>query len=214
MNVLLAEADVPYEQLKEMDEINTELPQTDVVVILGANDVVNPAARSDTSSPIYGMPIIDVDRAGTVVVVKRSLSPGFAGIDNPLFYDPKTSMLFADAKQALEDVGAALKGLAAVRSFRPATSRPRCRRSARTTRCATPSWPTPAASGDAAEAVRDELPSRRLPGDAGARRRARALEVGDIVPRQPARGLPTVSGSWCSRTPRRGSWRRFWTPVP
>jgi H+-translocating NAD(P) transhydrogenase subunit beta len=111
MNVLLAEANVPYDQLKEMDEINPELPQTDVVVILGANDVVNPAARSDPGSPIYGMPIIDVDRAGTVVVVKRSLSPGFAGIDNPLFYDPKTSMLFADAKKALEDVGAALKQL-------------------------------------------------------------------------------------------------------
>ncbi|NUT55136.1 MAG: NAD(P)(+) transhydrogenase (Re/Si-specific) subunit beta [Thermoleophilia bacterium] len=111
MNVLLAEANVPYDQLKEMDEINPELPQTDVVVILGANDVVNPAARSDPGSPIYGMPIIDVDRAASVVVVKRSLSPGFAGIDNPLFYDPKTSMLFADAKKALEDVGAALKEL-------------------------------------------------------------------------------------------------------
>ena len=111
MNVLLAEADVPYDQLKEMDEINPELPQTDVVVILGANDVVNPAARSDPASPIYGMPIIEVDRAASVVVVKRSMSPGFAGIDNPLFYDPKTSMLFADAKKALEDVGAAVKAL-------------------------------------------------------------------------------------------------------
>jgi H+-translocating NAD(P) transhydrogenase subunit beta len=111
MNVLLAEANVPYDQLKEMDEINPELPQTDVVVILGANDVVNPAARSDPSSPIYGMPIIDVDRAASVVVVKRSMSPGFAGIDNPLFYDPKTSMLFADAKAALEQVAAALKTL-------------------------------------------------------------------------------------------------------
>jgi proton-translocating NAD(P)+ transhydrogenase subunit beta len=111
MNVLLAEADVPYDQLKEMDEINPELPQTDVVVILGANDVVNPAARTDPGSPIYGMPIIEVDRAASVVVVKRSLSPGFAGIDNPLFYDPKTSMLFADAKKALEDVGAAVKAL-------------------------------------------------------------------------------------------------------
>ena len=111
MNVLLAEANVPYEQLKEMDEINPELPQTDVVVILGANDVVNPAARSDPASPIYGMPIIDVDRAASVVVVKRSLSPGFAGIDNPLFYDAKTSMLFADAKKALEDVAAAVKAL-------------------------------------------------------------------------------------------------------
>ncbi|HUH14994.1 MAG TPA: NAD(P)(+) transhydrogenase (Re/Si-specific) subunit beta [Gaiellaceae bacterium] len=111
MNVLLAEANVPYDQLKEMDEINPELPQTDVAVILGANDVVNPAARSDPGSPIYGMPIIDVDRAASVVVVKRSLSPGFAGIDNPLFYDPKTSMLFADAKKALEDVAAAVKRL-------------------------------------------------------------------------------------------------------
>jgi NAD(P) transhydrogenase subunit beta len=111
MNVLLAEADVPYEQLKEMDEINPELPQTDVVVILGANDVVNPSARTDPGSPIYGMPIIEVDRAASVVVVKRSLSPGFAGIDNPLFYDPKTSMLFADAKQALEQVAAAVKAL-------------------------------------------------------------------------------------------------------
>ena len=111
MNVLLAEANVPYEQLKEMDEINPELPQTDVVVILGANDVVNPAARLDPGSPIYGMPIIEVDRAASVVVVKRSLSPGFAGIDNPLFYDAKTSMLFADAKKALEEVSAAVKAL-------------------------------------------------------------------------------------------------------
>ena len=111
MNVLLAEADVPYDQLKEMDEINPDLAQTDVVVILGANDVVNPAARTDPTSPIYGMPIIEADRAASVVVVKRSLSPGFAGIDNPLFYDPKTSMLFADAKKALEDVGAAVKAL-------------------------------------------------------------------------------------------------------
>jgi NAD(P) transhydrogenase subunit beta len=111
MNVLLAEANVPYDQLKEMDEINTELAQTDVAVVLGANDVVNPAARTDPGSPIYGMPIIEVDRAASVVVVKRSMSPGFAGIDNPLFYGPKTSMLFADAKQALDEVAAALKAL-------------------------------------------------------------------------------------------------------
>jgi NAD(P) transhydrogenase subunit beta len=109
MNVLLAEANVPYEQLYEMERINPELPQTDVVMILGANDVVNPAARSDSGSPIYGMPIIDVDKAGSVVVVKRSMSPGFAGIDNPLFYDEKTAMLFADAKQALENVIASVK---------------------------------------------------------------------------------------------------------
>ncbi|HSC91717.1 MAG TPA: NAD(P)(+) transhydrogenase (Re/Si-specific) subunit beta [Gaiellaceae bacterium] len=109
MNVLLAEANVPYDELVEMDQINPEFPQTDVAVVLGANDVVNPAARSDAASPIYGMPILDVDRAGAVVVVKRSMSPGFAGIDNPLFYDPKTVMLFSDAKGALEQIAAALK---------------------------------------------------------------------------------------------------------
>jgi H+-translocating NAD(P) transhydrogenase subunit beta len=111
MNVLLAEANVPYDQLYEMERINPELPQTDVAVILGANDVVNPAAREDPGSPIYGMPIIEVDRAGTVVVVKRSMSPGFAGIDNPLFYDEKTAMLFADAKAALEDLIASIKAV-------------------------------------------------------------------------------------------------------
>jgi proton-translocating NAD(P)+ transhydrogenase subunit beta len=109
MNVLLAEANVPYDQLYEMERINPELPQTDVAVILGANDVVNPAAREDPGSPIYGMPIIEADRAGTVVVVKRSMSPGFAGIDNPLFYDVKTAMLFADAKRALEGLIASIK---------------------------------------------------------------------------------------------------------
>jgi proton-translocating NAD(P)+ transhydrogenase subunit beta len=111
MNVLLAEANVPYDQLYDMDQINGEFPQTDVAVVLGANDVVNPAARSDTSSPIYGMPILDVDRSGAVVVVKRSMSPGFAGIENPLFYDPKTTMLFADAKKAMEQIVAAVKSL-------------------------------------------------------------------------------------------------------
>jgi NAD(P) transhydrogenase subunit beta len=109
MNVLLAEANVPYDQLYEMEQINPELPQTDVAVILGANDVVNPAAQTDPGSPIYGMPIIEVDRARTVVVVKRSLSPGFAGIDNPLFYQDTTSLLFADAKAALESIAAAVK---------------------------------------------------------------------------------------------------------
>ena len=109
MNVLLAEANVPYDPLYEMDEINSELAQTDVAVILGANDVVNPAAHDDPGSPIYGMPIIEVERAKNVVVVKRSLSPGFAGIDNPLFYEANTSMLFADAKKALEAISAAVK---------------------------------------------------------------------------------------------------------
>ena len=111
MNVLLAEANVPYDKLFEMDEINPEMAQTDVAVVVGANDVVNPGARSDTSSPIYGMPIIDVDKAAQVVVVKRSLAPGFAGIDNPLFYNENTSMLFADAKVAFEQLLASVKNL-------------------------------------------------------------------------------------------------------
>jgi NAD(P) transhydrogenase subunit beta len=109
MNVLLAEADVPYEQLLDIDQAGPMLPRTDVVLILGANDVVNPSARDDSTSPIYGMPILEVDRASQVIVVKRSLSPGFAGIDNPLFYDDKTLMYFADAKSALEESLAALK---------------------------------------------------------------------------------------------------------
>ncbi len=108
MNVLLAEADVPYDQLFDLDQSNPKFPQTDVVLIVGANDVVNPSARDDSTSPIYGMPILDVDKAATVVVVKRSLSPGFAGIDNPLFYEDNTMMLFADGKAALESVLAAL----------------------------------------------------------------------------------------------------------
>ena len=101
MNVLLAEADVPYPQLKEMDEINPEFPQTDVALVIGANDVTNPAARSQQDSPIYGMPILDVDKAMNVVVLKRSMNPGFAGIENELYYDPKTVMLFGDAKDSV-----------------------------------------------------------------------------------------------------------------
>jgi len=99
MNVLLAEADIPYDRLVEMDDINGDMPQTDVALVIGANDVTNPAARTDQSSPIFGMPIIDVDKAHTVMVIKRSMNPGFAGIDNPLYYLERTLMLFGDAKQ-------------------------------------------------------------------------------------------------------------------
>jgi NAD(P) transhydrogenase subunit beta len=111
MNVLLAEADVPYEQLREMEEINPEMPRTDVAVIVGANDVTNPAAKNDPDSPIAGMPIIEVDQAQQVIVIKRSLSPGFAGIDNDLFYEPNTSMLFDDAKKAAADIAAEIQNL-------------------------------------------------------------------------------------------------------
>jgi H+-translocating NAD(P) transhydrogenase subunit beta len=111
MNVLLAEADVPYEQLKEMDEINPEMPQTDVAVVIGANDVTNPAAKNDPNSPISGMPIIEVNEAHEVIVIKRSLNPGFAGIDNDLFYEPNTSMLFSDAKQAAADIAGEVEEL-------------------------------------------------------------------------------------------------------
>jgi len=111
MNVLLAEANVPYEKLVEMDDINPEFPETDVVLVLGANDVVNPAARNEPGSPIYGMPILNVDRARQVMVVKRSLNPGFAGIDNPLFYHDNTMMVFGDAKGTVMGIVEALKEL-------------------------------------------------------------------------------------------------------
>jgi NAD(P) transhydrogenase subunit beta len=109
MNVLLAEADIPYEKLREMDDVNPTFPETDVAIVIGANDVVNPAARTDPKSPIAGMPILDVDKAKTVVVVKRSLSPGFAGIPNPLFAADNTLMYFADGKKAILDLTAALQ---------------------------------------------------------------------------------------------------------
>jgi NAD(P) transhydrogenase subunit beta len=111
MNVLLAEADVPYDQLKEMEEINPELPRTDVAVVIGANDVTNPAAKDDPDSPIAGMPIIEVDQAQQVIVIKRSLSPGFAGIDNDLFYKENTSMLFSDAKGAASEIASEVENL-------------------------------------------------------------------------------------------------------
>jgi NAD(P) transhydrogenase subunit beta len=109
MNVLLAEADVPYEQLKEMDDANPLLPITDVALVVGANDVVNPAARDSPGSPIYGMPIINVDEAAHIVFLKRSMRPGFAGIDNELLYNPKTTLLFGDAKDTLSSLVAAVK---------------------------------------------------------------------------------------------------------
>ena len=104
MNVLLAEADVPYDQLKEMEEINPEFPRTDVVLVIGANDVVNPAANDQPDSPIYGMPILEVDHSSSVIILKRSMASGFAGIDNPLFYDAKTALLFGDAKASVSEV--------------------------------------------------------------------------------------------------------------
>ena len=111
MNVLLAEANVPYEQLSEMDEVNPTFPQTDVALIIGANDVVNPAAKTTPGCPIYGMPILDVSQAGNVIFLKRSMRPGFAGIENELLYDPKTTLLFGDAKASLTKVVSALKSL-------------------------------------------------------------------------------------------------------
>jgi NAD(P) transhydrogenase subunit beta len=111
MNVLLAEANVPYPQLIEMDDINPEFPRADVALVVGANDVTNPAARSNPASPIYGMPILDVDAAQNIIVIKRSMRPGFAGIDNELYLNPKTGMLFGDAKEALGRLVNAVKAV-------------------------------------------------------------------------------------------------------
>ena len=111
MNVLLAESQVPYDLLKEMDEVNPEFQRTDVTLVIGANDVTNPAAKNEPGSPIYGMPILEVNQSKSVIVLKRSMASGFAGIDNPLFYEPETSMLFGDAKQSVSDVTAAVESL-------------------------------------------------------------------------------------------------------
>jgi NAD(P) transhydrogenase subunit beta len=111
MNVLLAEADVPYELLREMDDINPEFSRTDVTLVIGANDVTNPAAKDEPGSPIYGMPILEVNRSHSVIVLKRSMASGFAGIDNPLFYDPKTTMLFGDAKASVSEVTSEIQAL-------------------------------------------------------------------------------------------------------
>src|SRR5438128_4555791 len=110
MNVLLAEADIPYDKLLDMDEINGDFPQTDVALVIGANDVTNPAARTDASSPIFGMPVLDVDKARTIMVIKRGMSPGFAGIDNPLYYLDRTLMLFGDAKSFVGNIVRELGG--------------------------------------------------------------------------------------------------------
>jgi NAD(P) transhydrogenase subunit beta len=111
MNVLLAEANVPYEQLHELDEINGRFAECDVALVVGANDTVNPAAHTDPGGPLGGMPVLDVEKARTVIIVKRSLSPGYAGVDNELFYRPSTMMLFGDGKQKLTELLAAVKAL-------------------------------------------------------------------------------------------------------
>jgi len=111
MNVLLAEADVPYDKLREMDDINPAFPTTDVSLVIGANDVTNPAAREQQDSPIYGMPILDVDKSDQVIVLKRSMNTGFAGIDNPLFYNENTALLFGDAKESIQQVVAQVREL-------------------------------------------------------------------------------------------------------
>jgi NAD(P) transhydrogenase subunit beta len=111
MNVLLAEADVPYPKLLEMEDVNDQMPNTTVVIIIGANDVVNPAAETDPSSPIYGMPIIQAEKAQNIIVMKRSMGKGYAGIENELFFKPKTRMLFGDAKKTLEGLVSEVKNL-------------------------------------------------------------------------------------------------------
>jgi NAD(P) transhydrogenase subunit beta len=119
MNVLLAEAEVPYDQLVEMDDINPEFPRTDVALVIGANDVVNPDARTNPASPLYGMPILDVDQARSIIILKRSMRSGYAGVDNPLFVDPKAAMLFGDAKASITEITSELKALGGVAEPQP-----------------------------------------------------------------------------------------------
>ena len=111
MNVLLVEANVPYDKLREMDDVNPAFPTTDVALVVGANDVVNPAANNDPSSPIYGMPILEVQKAANIIIIKRSMATGYAGIDNELFYHEKTSMLFGDAKKMMTELVSELKAM-------------------------------------------------------------------------------------------------------
>ena len=122
MNVLLAEADVPYDQLEEMEEANQEFARTDVSLVIGANDVTNPAAKNTPSSPIYGMPILEVSDSRSVIVIKRSMNPGFAGIENELYYEPETEMLFGDAKTAVSEITAELGDISSA-PRRPAGAR-------------------------------------------------------------------------------------------
>ena len=147
MNVLLAEADIPYDKLVEMDEINPDMPQCDVCLVVGANDVVNPAARHDKTSPIYGMPIIDADKAKLCIAIKRTMNPGFAGIENELYYADRTYMLFGDAKQVVGDL---VKQLSAARA--PWSSHPRPAPPARPKARLTPPAAGPAAASRSARA--------------------------------------------------------------
>ena len=209
MNVLLAEANVPYTQLAEMDEINPEFPQTDVALVIGANDVTNPAARSDPASPIYGMPILDVDKAASVVVLKRSMNPGFAGIDNELYLDPKTTMLFGDAKESVVKLIRRGQVAVSVPVFGSARREPGGRaRTTRTRRCARRSSRTPAANG---RCRRRSTSRTTRPGtSARCRRSAAATRCSSGSRRSrgiPRAGCPTVTG------PRRALRRRRRAPA-